>query len=178
MKHLLPEFEKLRARFPAGFESSLVLPCLRRLQEDRGYVADSDIEELAAYLGVPDLHGWLEANALHHQFADPSPYLTQWHYRWALPFTCLVTVLLATPLAIHFSRRGPGGGIFLAVVLSALMLLVSNIVLAFGEAGALHPALAAWLPNLSFALLGLYLFRHRISGRPFYRSIRNLIPNG
>jgi NADH-quinone oxidoreductase subunit E len=53
MKHLIPEFEKLRARYPAGFESSLVLPCLRRIQEDRGYVADSDIDELVAYLGVP-----------------------------------------------------------------------------------------------------------------------------
>ena len=46
MKHLIPEFEALRARFPAGFESSLVLPCLRRVQEDRGYVADADIDAL------------------------------------------------------------------------------------------------------------------------------------
>jgi len=53
MKHLIPEFETMRARFPAGFESSLVLPCLRRIQEDRGYVADSDIDGLVAYLGVP-----------------------------------------------------------------------------------------------------------------------------
>jgi NADH-quinone oxidoreductase subunit E len=53
MKHLMPEFELLRARFPAGFESSLVLPCLRRVQEDRGYVADSDIDALVAFLGVP-----------------------------------------------------------------------------------------------------------------------------
>ena len=30
-----------------------MLPCLRRLQEDKGYVADSDIDELVAYLGVP-----------------------------------------------------------------------------------------------------------------------------
>ncbi|MCK7524239.1 MAG: NAD(P)H-dependent oxidoreductase subunit E [Ignavibacteriales bacterium] len=30
-----------------------MLPCLRRIQEDRGYVADEDIDELAAYLGVP-----------------------------------------------------------------------------------------------------------------------------
>ncbi len=53
MKHLIPEFEKLKARFPIGFESSLVLPCLRRIQEDRGYVADSDIDELTKYLKVP-----------------------------------------------------------------------------------------------------------------------------
>ena len=53
MKHLIPEFERMRARYPAGFESSLVLPCLRRIQEDRGYVADSDIVGLVEYLGVP-----------------------------------------------------------------------------------------------------------------------------
>jgi len=53
MKHLIPEFDALRTRYPAGFESSFVLPCLRRIQEDRGFVADSDIDELVAYLGVP-----------------------------------------------------------------------------------------------------------------------------
>jgi NADH-quinone oxidoreductase subunit E len=53
VKHLIAEFDRLRARFPEGFASSLVLPCLRRIQEDRGYVADADIADLAAYLGVP-----------------------------------------------------------------------------------------------------------------------------
>ena len=53
MRSLIPDFEALRSRFPAGFESSLVLPCLRRIQEERGYVADDDIEELAGFLAVP-----------------------------------------------------------------------------------------------------------------------------
>lgn len=130
----------------------------------------------AEYLGIPDLNTWLQANSGQTSFADPSPYLTQWHYRWALPFTCLVTVLLATPLAIHFSRRGPGGGIFLAVVLSALMMLFSTIILAFGEAGAIHPALAAWTPNITFSLLAIYLFHRRITGRPIYHSLRKILP--
>ena len=130
----------------------------------------------AAHLGIPDLCGWLQANSRRGRFADPAPYLTQWHYRWALPFTCMVTVLLATPLAIHFSRRGPGGGIFLAVVLSALMLLFASISLALGEAGTLRPAVAAWLPNIAFALLGLYLFRRRITGQPIYLILRKLLP--
>jgi LPS export ABC transporter permease LptG len=133
----------------------------------------------AAYLGIPDLNGWLRANAVKRHtrpnINSAAPYLTQWHYRWALPFTCLVTVLLAAPLSIHFSRRGPGGNVFLAVVLSALMIFISNVTLNFGEAGLLHPALAAWLPNLVFSLLGLYLFRRRITGRPpFYRSLGRL----
>ena len=53
MRHLLPEFDRLRARFPADMASSLVLPCLRRIQEDRGWIAEEDIDALAAYLGVP-----------------------------------------------------------------------------------------------------------------------------
>ena len=53
MKHLILEFDALRARFPEGFGSSMVLPCLRRMQEERGYVADSDIDGLVEYLGVP-----------------------------------------------------------------------------------------------------------------------------
>jgi lipopolysaccharide export system permease protein len=132
----------------------------------------------AAYLGIPDLNSWLSVNRKYPSSASPAPYLTQWHYRWALPFSCLVTVLLATPLAIHFSRRGPGGGIFLAVVLSALMLLLSSIVLAVGEAGIIHPVAAAWLPNAAFALLAVYLYHRRITGRPIYHTLRRLLPGG
>jgi NADH-quinone oxidoreductase subunit E len=53
MKHLIPEFDVLRARFPDGFTSSLVLPCLRRIQEDQGYISDSDVDGLTDYLKVP-----------------------------------------------------------------------------------------------------------------------------
>ena len=53
VSRLIPEFDAMKARYPEGFESSLVLPCLRRIQADRGYVADEDIDGLVEYLGVP-----------------------------------------------------------------------------------------------------------------------------
>ena len=53
MNHLIPEFDRMRERYPADFASSLVLPCLHRIQEDRGFVAETDIDALAAYLAVP-----------------------------------------------------------------------------------------------------------------------------
>jgi NADH-quinone oxidoreductase subunit E len=49
----IAEFDAMRARYPKDFASSLVLPCLRRIQEIRGHVADSDIAALVDYLGVP-----------------------------------------------------------------------------------------------------------------------------
>ena len=85
MKHLIPEFEKLRARFPAGFESSLVLPCLRRIQEDRGYVADDDIEALTAYLGVPRIQ-IEEVLSFYTQFRRKP--IGRWHLQMCRNMSC------------------------------------------------------------------------------------------
>jgi lipopolysaccharide export system permease protein len=107
--------------------------------------------------------------------ANLPSYLTHWHYRWALPITCLVTVILAVPLSIRFSRHGGGSGIFLAVVLSVIMLFISTITLALGESGTVSPIIAAWLPNMLFACVGLYLYHRRITGKPIYQTFKNLL---
>ena len=53
VQRLIPEFERWKERYPAGFDGSLSIPALRRIQEERGYIADEDIADLTAYLGVP-----------------------------------------------------------------------------------------------------------------------------
>lgn len=130
-----------------------------------------------SHLGIPELNSWLKA----HQgveWANRRPYLTQWHYRIAQPVICLITILLAAPLGIVFSRRGVGGGVSIALFLCAGMLFSSSFFLTFGEAGHLPPILAAWGTNILFALIALYLFNRRISGRPIYESLKKLLPSG
>lgn len=128
------------------------------------------------YLGIPELSTWLASPLAYQTISNRSSYLTHWHYRWALPFTCVVTVILAVPLSIHFARRGSGSGVFLAVALSLLMLFSSSIALALGEAEIIPAALAAWLPNIFFTLLGLWLYHRRVTGRPIYQSLKRLLP--
>ena len=52
MNNLIPEFDALKRRYPPGSESSLVIPCLHRIQDERGFVGDDDIAALTDYLGV------------------------------------------------------------------------------------------------------------------------------
>ena len=85
MKHLIPEFEKLRARFPAGFESSMVLPCVRRIQEDRGYVSDEDIQQLAVYLGVPQIQ--IEEVLSFYTMFRRKP-IGRWHLQFCHNISC------------------------------------------------------------------------------------------
>jgi NADH-quinone oxidoreductase subunit E len=100
VKHLIPEFEKLRERFPEGFESSLVLPCVRRIQEDRGYVADEDIEQLAAYLGVPQIQ--IEEVLSFYTMFRRKP-IGRWHLQFCRNVSCSMNG--AESIVAHVERR-------------------------------------------------------------------------
>ena len=100
MKHLIPEFEKLRVRYPAGFESSFVLPCLRRIQEDRGFVANSDIDELVAYLGVPRIQ-IEEVLSYYTQFRRKP--IGRWHVQACRNVSC--SLLGADRIVDHLTQK-------------------------------------------------------------------------
>lgn len=131
---------------------------------------------LPAYqLGIPDLNDWLASNPL-GTWSRRGGHLTQWHYRWAQPFICIIVVMLAVPLGIVFTRRGASGGVAVAIFLSLGMLFTANVCLALGDSGHLKPHLAAWLPNLIFGALAIWLFQRRLAGRPIYQTLRKFIP--
>jgi NADH-quinone oxidoreductase subunit E len=100
MRHLIPEFDALRARFPAGFESSLVLPCLRRIQEERGYVADDDIAGLRDYLGVPRMQ--IEEVLSYYTQLRRAP-IGRWHVQACRNVSC--SLLGADRIVDHLCRR-------------------------------------------------------------------------
>ena len=85
MKHLIPEFDVLRRRYPAEATPSMVLPCLRRIQEDRGFVADSDIAELAAYIPVPRIQ--IEEVLSHYTQFRRAP-IGRWHLQACRNLSC------------------------------------------------------------------------------------------
>ena len=85
MKHLIAEFDLMRRRYPLGSESSLVLPCLHRIQQDRGFVADSDIAELTDYIGVPRIQ--IEEVLSHYTQFRRAP-IGQWHLQACRNLSC------------------------------------------------------------------------------------------
>jgi NADH-quinone oxidoreductase subunit E len=106
MKHLLPEFERMKRRYPAGFESSLTLPCLRRIQQERGYVADEDIDWLVEYLGVPRIQVE-EVLSFYTQYRRAP--VGRWHIQACRNVSC--SMRGAERLIDHLSRQlgiGPG----------------------------------------------------------------------
>lgn len=100
MKHLIPEFETWKKRYPAGWESSLVIPCCRRIQEERGFVSDNDIAELTEYLGVPRIQ-IEEVLAFYTQFRRQP--IGQWHVQLCHNVSCAMRG--SEGLLVHLRER-------------------------------------------------------------------------
>lgn len=96
---------------------------------------------------------------------DRFRYRTEWHVRLARIFSCLVLVLLALPSAITFQRRSPMKGIGIAVILAALMLFLYRVFPPLGESGLIQAWISAWLPNVIYLGIALYLIRHNLAHR-------------
>ncbi len=108
------------------------------------------------YLGIPELRSFLKTNASLPE-SRLAPFWTFFHYRLAFPWSCLVVVLIATPLGLVFSRRGLLGGVATCVFVFFSMFFVDNLFLAMGQGSRLSPFLSAWASNLIFGAIGGFL---------------------
>jgi lipopolysaccharide export LptBFGC system permease protein LptF len=117
---------------------------------------------------VPELRGYIKNN---DDFppVQLAPYESYLRHRLAFPWQCFIVVLIGAPLAIVFSRRGVVGGVAAAMFLYATLLLSTYLFLALGKGYRLGADLAAWLPNVVFALIGLGLLYFRSTNRDFPR---------
>jgi len=94
---------------------------------------------------------------LHPQPSDSiKPWLyTKLHGRLALPWTCLVVVLIATPFGAVSGRRNVFVGVASSLVICFVYFVLQQFGLALGTGGYLPSWLAAWFPNLAFSFTGL-----------------------
>jgi len=118
----------------------------------------------AENLSVPELRDYLRFNS---DFPRTllAPFYTHLQYRWALPWTCFVVVLIAAPLGIGYSRRGILSSVAASIILVFSMNFLTHLFLALGEGDRVPGWVAAWTPNLIYAVIGVYLLFLRATNR-------------
>jgi LPS export ABC transporter permease LptG len=86
-------------------------------------------------------------------------YVMYYHLRLAYPFSGIVLVALGVPFVIGHERvqRSRMLGVGVCVGICMVFYTVQFVAKDLGLSGRLMPAVAAWLPNVIFAGLGLYL---------------------
>ncbi len=118
----------------------------------------------AENLSVPELRDYLKYNADFPQTLL-APFQTHLQYRMALPWTCMVVVLIAAPLGIGYSRRGILSSVAASIILVFAMQVLTHLFVALGEGDRVPAWIAGWMPNLIFTVVGAYLLFLRATNR-------------
>ncbi len=118
----------------------------------------------ADFLSVEELNDYLKYNS-DFPASRLAPYLTHWHYRWAMPTICFLVIFVAAPCAIVYSRRGVLGGVATAIGMFFSLVFVSLVFIALGKGNRVSPAVAAWGPMFAFFLIGLFMLWMKSTNR-------------
>ena len=90
---------------------------------------------------------------------ETAPYLVELHKRFALPAAALVFVLTGFPLGIRSSRGGRAAALASSFVIVVFYYILSTSLEEPALKGRLPAAVAVWLPNVMFGVLGVGLLR-------------------
>ena len=91
---------------------------------------------------------------------DPTRYIVDLYAKVAFPFLTLIMILMGSPLALAASHGRGGGiaqGVGISIMIGFIYWLVFAISVAMGHSGTLPPFIAAWAPNIFFALIGGFI---------------------
>lgn len=106
-------------------------------------------------MGYADLSRFIKA--LERSGGDTNELKVERALKIAIPLACLVIALFGAPLATSTQRGGAAYGVGVSLATTIIYLMMIQLTKAVGGKGLLPPDLAAWLPNVIFAIAGLVL---------------------
>jgi lipopolysaccharide export system permease protein len=119
--------------------------------------------DLLAEPKKPEEMGYAElrryADALERSGGDGRPLRVDLALKLAVPFTCIIITVFAAPLMVSAPRTGNAYGVAISLVTAIVFLVLVQLSRTIGIGGLVPPTTAAWLPNIAFGVMGLYLLK-------------------
>jgi lipopolysaccharide export system permease protein len=86
-------------------------------------------------------------------------YEIEMHKRMAFPFAAIILTIIGVSLSSHKVRGGIGMHLGLGIALTFIYILFMQFTTVFAVSGDLSPQMAAWIPNLIYIFIALYLLK-------------------
>jgi lipopolysaccharide export system permease protein len=92
--------------------------------------------------------------------------LVEYHRNFSIPFACVVFGLVAVPLGVQPVRAARSRGFATSIAMIFLYYVLLSAGQALAEEDVVPAVIGLWLPNVVFAVLGVYLFALAARERP------------
>lgn len=106
--------------------------------------------ELSHYIKVSENRGVRSLN----------PYKVELYKRTSLPFSTFILTLIAVALSIKKRRGGTGLNLATGIALAFIYIFFMKISEVLGSVAGAPVLIYVWLPNVIFAILAFFLYRH------------------
>ena len=113
------------------------------------------IEKKPKDMSIAELRN--EVVKLKNEGINPAPLITEINEKITLAFSCFVFILLGSPLGIITRRREKSINLGIAMLIIAVYYPFFIGCEALAIQGHLDPAIAMWLPNITFGIIGAIL---------------------
>jgi len=100
------------------------------------------------------------AETVRQEGYDNAKYLVDMNIKLAFPFISLILLAIGIPMALRVKKGGAPLAVSLGMAVCFLYVLVLGLARSLGLAGVLPPLFSAWLANLLFLFLGIYMMIH------------------
>ncbi len=87
--------------------------------------------------------------------AEYKKFLVEFHWRFAFPFSVVITILIGSITGIYFRKAVLVISFFLAIIVSFGYYGIMAIGMALGKSGKLNPVVAAWIANAIYLTGGI-----------------------
>lgn len=98
-------------------------------------------------------------DALERSGGDGRRLRVQQALKLAIPVTCIIIAIFGAPLAITNPRASGAFGIAVSLGTTIAFLLAVQLSQGVGAGGVVSPAWAAWIPNIGFGTIGLWMLQ-------------------
>ena len=83
----------------------------------------------------------------------------EYHKRIATSFAAFILTLIGTALSVKKVKGGMGLNLGIGIALSFGYIVFQTISSSFAVNGNMSPVIAVWIPNITFLIIGVYLYR-------------------
>lgn len=87
-------------------------------------------------------------------------YNVELYRRFATPVSIIILTIMGVSVAARKTRGGSGLHMAFGIVTAAFFVVMDKFSTVFSTKGSFPPALAAWLPNILFAVVAVFLYRN------------------
>ncbi|WP_400192077.1 LptF/LptG family permease [Hymenobacter sp. B81] len=114
--------------------------------------------KLSETLSLPELNRFIQEK-IDRGAADTDIYLVEKYERLSYPFAIVILTVIGVIMSARKARGGVGGQIALGFVLAFVFIIFVIMSRNLALVGSMPPALAPWVPNIVFTLIGVVLYR-------------------